>query len=61
MNSVEERLARIETKIDALLGKNDDHEVRLRALEQWKARLTGMVLAVSAVVSLGVSIFGKVM
>lgn len=60
-NTVEERLARIETKIDALLGKDDDHETRIRVLEQWKARLTGIAFAVSAVVSLGVSLLGKVM
>lgn len=31
-----ERLARIETKIDALLEGRSDHERRVRVLEQWR-------------------------
>ena len=56
---MESRLARIETKLDAILLRDDDHELRLRALEQWKWRFTGIATGVSCVVSLAVSLVGK--
>lgn len=39
--TVVERLARIETKVDSLLTRDDDHEVRIRRLERWGLLLAG--------------------
>lgn len=33
---VGERLATIETKLDMLIVRRDDHESRLRSLEKWR-------------------------
>ncbi|OLT46497.1 hypothetical protein BJF85_16775 [Saccharomonospora sp. CUA-673] len=38
-----ERLARIETKLDALIDQRTDHEQRLRKLERW-----ALIVAVGA-------------
>jgi len=59
MNSTEERLTRIETKLDMFIATQRDHETRIRVLEQWKWRVTGMALAASGVVSLCVSLITK--
>ena len=55
-----DRLARIETKLDILLTNRDDHEERIRGLEQWKWRAGGIAFGISGVVSFLVSIIGKV-
>jgi len=39
--SLEAQLAVIQTKLDLLLAGKDDHEVRLRALEQFKWIIAG--------------------
>lgn len=36
-----ERLVRIETKLDVVLGRVDDHEPRLRKLERWMWLVSG--------------------
>lgn len=46
---VKERLARIETKVDTLLGVNKDTEERLRSLEKRRWTEHGFVLALSLV------------
>jgi len=43
--SVEAQLATISVKLDLLLAGKDDHEVRLRALEQFKWILMGAATA----------------
>lgn len=48
-----ERLVRIETKLDVLIGQHanisDDHEKRLRTLERWRYALpTSLVLALGS-------------
>lgn len=44
--SVEAQLATISVKLDLLLAGKDDHEVRLRSLEQFKWILMGAAAAV---------------
>lgn len=51
--TTDERLARIETKLDALL----ELEKRVSSLERWKAYVVGFAAAVSA---FGVWLAGKV-
>lgn len=55
--TVEERLVRIETKLDAALSKDDDHEQRIRALERgrWPIPSVAVLLSGAALAS---SIFG---
>ena len=60
VNSTEERLARIETKVDMILDTRVDHETRIRTLEAWKWRITGMAAGVSGLVSLITQVLGKV-
>lgn len=43
-----ERLARIETKLDLLLGRHDDQEKRIRSLEAAKAWLMGAAAVAGA-------------
>lgn len=43
-----ERLARIETKVDALLAQRGDHEIRLRTLEGWRHKVLGLAAASGA-------------
>lgn len=43
--SVEAQLAVINTKLDTLLIQRDDHETRLRKLEQFKWVLVGVALS----------------
>lgn len=48
---VVDRLARIETKLDAALKTKDDHETRLRSVERKQWLYAGGVAAVSAYLS----------
>lgn len=43
--SVEAQLAVINTKLDTLLIQRDDHETRIRKIEQFKWVLVGIALA----------------
>lgn len=43
--SVETQLAIINTKLDVLIATRDDHELRLRKLEQFKWVLLGVAAA----------------
>ena len=43
--SVEAQLAVINTKLDVLIATRDDHETRLRKMEQFKWVLVGVALA----------------
>jgi hypothetical protein len=43
--SIEAQLAVISTKLDTLLVQRDDHEKRIRSLEQWKWLATGIAAA----------------
>lgn len=47
--SVEAQLAAINVKLDLLIAGKDDHEVRLRTLEQFKWILMGAAAAVGGV------------
>jgi len=46
-----ERLARIETKLDALIDQRTDHEHRLRKLERWALLTAGTAGVVGGTVS----------
>lgn len=48
-----ERLVRIETKLDAALSKDDDHEQRIRALERarWPLPSAAVLLSAGALVT----------
>lgn len=59
-----ERLVRIETKLDVLIGQHDaitgDHEKRLRALERWRYALpTSLVLALGSIAVAVISLLGQ--
>lgn len=43
--SVEAQLAVINTKLDLLIATRDDHEIRLRKIEQFKWLLVGVASA----------------
>ncbi|NIJ10633.1 hypothetical protein FHU38_000977 [Saccharomonospora amisosensis] len=45
-DTVGERLATIETKLDLLIVKRDDHEIRLRKLERWAWVVAGAAGAI---------------
>lgn len=62
MHEENERLARIETKLDAMAARLDaqhasqavarkDHEDRIRKLEGWRAYTVGLAAAASYIVS----------
>lgn len=54
--SVEERLARIETKLDSIVNwLVDDHEQRLRKLERWRYGLPLTAIVALASVALSVA------
>lgn len=40
-SDVIDRLARIETRLEALVTPSEDHEMRIRAIETKQSRLTG--------------------
>lgn len=46
-----ERLARIETKLDTALALQRDHEARVRILEAWKHYVLGVAAAVGGAAS----------
>lgn len=52
LNELFQAVGRIESKVDALLEDNVDHEARLRVLESIQARRIGAAAAISAVVGL---------
>ena len=52
MDAMTEMLTRIETKLDVAIGRLDDHEIRLRALEgrggkRWENLVNDLIKAVS--------------
>jgi len=47
--TIYERLGHVEAKLDVVLKDMPEREVRIRALEQWKARVTGIAAGVAAV------------
>ena len=47
--SIEAQLAVINTKLDLLITTRDDHEIRLRKMEQFKWVLVGIAGAVGGV------------
>lgn len=47
--SIEAQLAVINTKLDLLITTRDDHEIRLRKIEQFKWVLVGIAAAVGGV------------
>lgn len=49
--SVETQLALINAKLDVLIATRDDHEIRLRKLEQFRWVLVGLALIVGPVAS----------
>ena len=53
-----ERLARIETKIDALLERHDDQEDRIRKVERQVTSLWGGGTVLAAIVAFLGTIFG---
>jgi hypothetical protein len=50
-----ERLARIETKLDDMIGARTDHETRIRKLEFKSNWLSGAAAAVGALFGIGAS------
>jgi hypothetical protein len=60
LNAVEILLARLETKLDLVLARSDDHESRIRILERkvWQAAGVATVLSGSAAASLS-QLLGK--
>jgi hypothetical protein len=50
-SEVLDRLARIETKIDAFKDGHNDQETRIRKLEGWRAYTIGVAAALSAGIS----------
>ena len=46
-----ERLVAIETKLDVLIGKKDDHETRIRKLEKWVWIVGGAAGAIGGSIS----------
>lgn len=48
-SSVEAQLAVINTKLDLLITTRDDHEIRLRKIEQFKWVLVGLAAAAGGV------------
>lgn len=49
-----ERLVRIETKLDAALADQTDHETRLRALERWKYAIPASLLSAAGAILVAV-------
>ena len=43
-------LLRIDTKMDLVISCQGDHEIRLRALERWQWKATGITAGVSALI-----------
>lgn len=58
-----QKLVEINTKLDAVLGRLDDHETRLRALESVPARrwevLVGEIISIVAALAIGLLV-GKI-
>lgn len=59
-----ERLVRIETKLDVLIGQHTeisgDHEKRLRSLERWRyAMPTSLLLAIASTAVAVVSLYAR--
>lgn len=51
LNDVYEKLGSMDSKLDTLLAKGDDHETRIRDLEQSKFKALGMLAVVTVLVS----------
>jgi hypothetical protein len=54
-SEVIERLARIETKLDEMIGARSDHETRIRKLEFKSHWLSGAAAVVGALFGIGAS------
>lgn len=54
-----ERMVRVETKVDILLGRRDDHETRLRSLEQFKWKLIGWAGGAGVIAGIVVQIVAR--
>ncbi|MFT2016280.1 hypothetical protein ACMA1D_10620 [Streptomyces sp. 796.1] len=52
-----DRLARIETKLDAAIFRSDDHEARIRRVERWFYALP--VSAVASVAAAATALWGR--
>lgn len=66
----EERLARIETRLDSLCkvlldngqpGTLTKHDTRISALEGWRSYVTGALVVISALLTAGVTIGGGIL
>ena len=49
---VRERVVRMETKIDHIINKIDDHHDRLTNIEKFKTKIVGGAITISAVATL---------
>jgi hypothetical protein len=49
---VRERVTRIETKLDHVINKMDDHHDRLANVEAFKTKLVGGAITISAIATL---------
>jgi len=49
---VRERVVRMETKIDHIINKIDDHHDRLTTVEKFKTKIIGGAITISAVATL---------
>lgn len=54
-------LARVEVKLDHALKRGDDHEIRIRALETARWKLSGFAAGIGAIVGGGVGALAKVL
>ena len=49
---VRERVVRMETKIDHIINKIDDHHDRLTNIEKFKTKIVGGAITISAIATL---------
>ena len=59
MDTTEERLTRIETKLDMFISTQRDHESRIRVLEKWMWRVSGATVILSTIASTIISFASK--
>lgn len=52
------RLAALNQKLDGIIGGQNDHENRLRRIEEYNAKTKGVSAAVAALISTGISVLG---
>lgn len=59
LTEIKTGIATIQANTAAMKERADDHEGRIRTLEQWQWKAIGIAIAVSFVASLAVAFFAK--